>query len=138
MSKKESRQEMIKLNCPACGESFTDETVLGANVKLVEHMSALLEIEHVEQLPTVQAELSRQIGETGSIGNELFALVAQFDARLHGIQRMAALDLRKWVFALRSLKKTCGSHIGIRDANHADALQRQLGDALRIVEQKIR
>lgn len=129
---------MITLNCPACGEPFTDETVLGANVKLIEHMSKLQETAHLEQLPVVQAEISQALGETGCIGHELFALVAQFDARLRGLQRMAVLDLTSWLFSLRSLIKTCAPHIGGRQANRADALQRQLGDALKIMERTIK
>jgi len=129
---------MITLNFPACGEPVTDETLLGANVKLAEHMRALPELAHVEQLPLVTMEVSRLLGEPANIQSELYSLVVQFDARLRGIQVIAAMELTRCIFSLKSLLKTCTPHLGIRQANRADALQRQLGEALRTVEQKIK
>jgi hypothetical protein len=72
---------------------FADETVLGANVKLAEHLSTSQETAHLEHLPAVQGEISSMLGQTSGVGHEIFVILAQFDARLRGLQRMAALDL---------------------------------------------
>lgn len=57
---------MIRLNCPACGESFADETELGVTVKLVEHLKNIPETEHILQLAAMLQELERLISQDKS------------------------------------------------------------------------
>lgn len=53
----------MKLNCPACGEPFEDESDLGATLKLVEHLKNIPETEHIAQLGFMLKDLERLVAQ---------------------------------------------------------------------------
>src|SRR5262249_44274708 len=119
----ESERESMKLNCPACGESFEDESDLGATLQLVEHLKKIPEIEHIAQLASMLPELERLIGQDESlikatanpvVREVIFEKCARFDERLRTIQLFAVSTLTIAVEQTREMLQECGDFLGIR------------------------
>src|SRR5215467_15091547 len=113
----------MKLNCPACGEPFEDETELGATLKLVEHLKNIPETEHIAQLGAMLKDLERlavqdERGVDASANAELRKAIsdkcAQFDERLRTIQLFAVSTLAIAVDQTREMLQECGDFLGIR------------------------
>lgn len=144
---KKSEQEMIRLNCPACGESFEDETELGVTLKLVEHLKNIPETEHILQLAVMVQELERLIAQDKcvpmaalnlDIRQEISDRCARFDERLRTLQLLAVSTLRLAVEETREVLRECGDYIGIRDRHAGHSLLQNLEESLLVADRKFR
>ena len=138
---------MIRLNCPACGESFEDETELGVTVKLVEHLKNIPETEHILQLAAMLKELERLISQDKSvptaalnldIRHEIFDRCARFDERLRTLQIFAVATLTLAIGETREILRECGDYIGIRDRHAGHSLLQNLEESLLVADRKFR
>lgn len=136
---------MIRLNCPACGELFQDETELGVTLKLVEHLKNIPETEHIVQLAAMLKELERLIAQNESapraaldldIRQEIFDRCSRFDERLRTIQLLAVSTLTLAVDEVREILQECGDYVGIRDRNAGQSLLRNLNESLLVANRK--
>jgi len=138
---------MIRLNCPACGELFEDETDLGVTLKVVEHLKNIPETEHLVQLAAMLKELERlaALDESASravanldIRQEIFDRCARFDERLTTIQLLAVSTLTLAVDEVREILQECGDYVGIRDRNAGNSLLQNLNESLLVANRKFR
>jgi hypothetical protein len=138
---------MIKLNCPACGEMFEDETELGVTLKVVEHLKNIPETEHLVQLAVMLKELERLIAQDESapkaalnldIRQEIFDRCARFDERLRTIQLLAVSTLTLAVDQVREILQDCSDYVGIRDRNAGNSLLQNLNESLLVANRKFR
>lgn len=138
---------MIRLNCPACGESFEDETELGVTIKLVEHLKNIPETEHILQLAAMLKELERLISQGKAaptaalnldIRQEIFERCAHFDERLKTLQLFAVSALTLAVGETRELLRDCGDYIGLRDRGAGHSLLQNLQESLLVADRKFR
>ncbi len=138
---------MIRLNCPACGELFEDETELGVTLKVVEHLKNIPETEHIVQLAAMLKELERlaALGESVpeaafDLGarQELFDKCARFDQRLTTLQLLAVSTLTLAVDEVRELVQECGDLVGIRDRNAGQSLLQNLKESLLVANRKFK
>jgi len=145
--RKRKRVKMIRLNCPACGEMFQDETDLGVTLKLVEHLKNIPETEHLVQLAAMLKELERFIAQGESVPEaafdlgarqELFDRCARFDQRLTTIQLLAVSTLTLAVDEVREILHECGDYVGIRDRNAGQSLLQNLDESLLVANRKFR
>jgi hypothetical protein len=138
---------MIKLNCPACGESFEDETELGVTLKLVEHLKNIPETEHIRELAAMLKELERLIAQDKfaptaalnlDIRQELFDRCARFDERLRTLQLFAVSTLTLAIDETREMLRECGDYIGIRDRRAGHSLLQNLEESLLVADRKFK
>ena len=138
---------MIRLNCPACGELFEDETELGVTLKVVEHLKNIPETEHLVQLAVMLKELERLIAQDESapkaaldldIRHEIFDRCARFEERLTTIQLLAVSTLTLAVDEVRELLQECGDYVGIRDRSAGQSLLRNLNESLLVANRKFK
>ena len=138
---------MIKLNCPACGELFEDETDLGVTLKLVEHLKSIPETEHIVQLAAMLKELERLIAQNESapmaaanldIRQEIFDKCARFDERLRTLQLVAVSTLTLAIDQTREMLRECSDYIGIRDRRAGHSLLHNLEESLLVADRKFR
>jgi hypothetical protein len=138
---------MIKLNCPACGELFEDETDLGVTLKVVEHLKNIPETEHIVQLAAMLKELERLIAQDESapkavlnldIRQEIFDRCARFDERLRTIQLLAVSTLTVAIDEVRELLLECSDYVGIRDRKAGHSLLQNLNESLLVANRKFR
>jgi hypothetical protein len=138
---------MLKLNCPACGESFADETELGVTLKLVEHLKNIPETEHIVQLAAMVKELERLIAQDKSastaalnldIRQEISDRCARFDARLRTLQLFTVSTLKLAVEETREMLRECSDYIGIRDRHAGHSLLQNLEESLLVADRKFR
>ena len=137
----------MKLNCPACGEPFEDETELGATLKLVEHLKNIPETEHIAQLGAMLKDLERlavqdERGVDASANAELRKAIsdkcAQFDERLRTIQLFAVSTLAIAVDQTREMLQECGDFLGIRSRLAGEALLQNLHESLLVADRRFR
>src|SRR5205807_7302403 len=121
----------MKLNCPACGEPFEDESELGATLKLVDHLKSIPETEHIAQLAAMLKELERLIGQDESVlkatanaevRSAIFDKCARFDERLRTAQVLAVATLTIAVDQTREMLQECGDYLGIRSRRAGESL----------------
>jgi len=145
--RKRKRVKMIRLNCPACGELFEDETDLGVTLKVVEHLKNIPETEHIVQLAAMLKELERLIALDKSasraalnldIRQEIFDRCARFDERLRTIQLLAVSTLTLAVDEVREILQECSDYLGIRDRNAGHSLLQNLNESLLVANRKFR
>jgi len=138
---------MIKLNCPACGELFEDETELGVTLKMVEHLKNIPETEHIVQLAAMLKELERLVAQDESasrealnldIRQEIFDRCARFEERLTAIQLLAVSTLTLAVDQVREMLQECSDYVGIRDRNAGHSLLQNLDESLLVANRKFR
>jgi len=138
---------MIKLNCPACGELFEDETDLRVTLKLVEHLKNIPEIEHIVQLGAMIKELERlaaqdeaaaRVAADLDIRQEIFGRCARFEERLTTIQLLAVSTLTLAVDEVREVLQECGDFVGIRDRQAGQSLLRDLNESLLVANRKFK
>lgn len=138
---------MIRLNCPACRESFEDETELGVTVKLVEHLKNIPETEHIVQLAAMLQELERLIAQDSSastaaldldIRQEIFDRCARFDERLRTLQVFAVSTLTLTINETRAMLRECSDYIGLRDRSAGVSLLQNLQESLLVADRKFR
>lgn len=137
----------MKLNCPACGELFEDESELGATLKLVEHLKNIPETEHIAQLATMLKDLERLVAQDESavdatahvdVRKEIFEKCAQFDERLRTLQLFAVATLAIAVEQTRELLQECGDFLGIRSRRAGESLLQNLRESLLVADRKFR
>lgn len=146
-TRKRKRERRMKLNCPACGEPFEDESDLGATLKLVEHLKNIPETEHIAQLGFMLKDLERLVaqdenhaGATASeeIRKEVFEKCAQFDERLRTLQLFAVATLAVAVDQTRELLQECGDLLGLRSRRAGESLLQNLRESLLVADRKFR
>lgn len=131
---------MKEARCPACHEVFTDATELGAMIKLLEHMKATPEIEHVKFLDVRLAELERLIDKDGNPSMKLALLdkCVNLDERLKAIHLLAASTLSMAVDKILDLLIACKDHASVRQTNAAQSLVKNLREALLVARRRFR
>jgi len=138
---------MIKLNCPACGESFEDETDLGVTLKLVEHLKSIPETEHIAQLAGMLKELERLIAQDESmveatanaeVREAIFDKCARFDERLRTLHLFAVATLTIAVDQTREMLQECSDYLGIRSRRAGESLLQNLQESLLVADRKFR
>lgn len=137
----------MKLNCPACGEPFEDESEAGATLKLVEHLKSIPETEHIAQLAAMLKDLERLVAQDESlvdananaeIRKAIFEKCAQFDERLKTLQLFAVATLTIAVDQTREMLQECGDFLGIRNRLAGESLLRNLRESLLVADRKFR
>lgn len=137
----------MKLNCPACGELFEDESELGATLKLVEHLKSIPETEHIAQLAAMLKDLEQLVAQDESpvdataneeARKEIFEKCAQFDERLRTLQLFAVATLAIAVDQTRELLQECGDFLGIRSRRAGESLLQNLRESLLVADRKFR
>ena len=137
----------MKLNCPACGEPFEDESELEATLKLVEHLKNIPETEHIAQLAAMLKDLERLVAQDESpvaatanedIRKEIFDKCAQFDERLRTLQLFAVATLAIAVEQTREMLQECGDFLGIRSRRAGESLLQNLRESLLVADRKFR
>ena len=137
----------MKLNCPACGEPFEDESELGAMLKLAEHLKNIPETEHIAQLAAMLQELERLATQDASLADAtaapevrkaIFDKCAQFDERLTTLQLFAVSTLTIAVDQTRELLQECGDLLGIRSRRAGESLLQNLRESLLVADRKFR
>jgi hypothetical protein len=140
-------RDIMKLNCPACGEPFEDESELGATLKLVDHLKNIPETEHIAQLAAMLNELERLVAQDGSalkdtanpeVREAIFEKCAQFDERLRTIQLFAVATLTIAVDQTREMLQECGDFLGIRSRMAGESLLQNLRESLLVADRKFR
>jgi hypothetical protein len=138
---------MTKLNCPACGELFEDESELGATLKLAEHLKSIPETEHIAQLAIMLKDLERLVAQderaVAATANEevrkaLFEKCAQFDERLRTLQLFSVSTLAIAVEQTREMLQECRDFLGIRSRRAGESLLRNLQESLLVADRKFR
>jgi hypothetical protein len=137
----------MRLNCPACGEPFEDESELGATLKLIDHLKNIPETEHIAQLASMLKELERLVAQDESalnatanaeIRDTVLDKCAQFDERLRILQLFAVATLTIAVDQTREMLQECGDLLGIRSRRAGDSLLRNLQESLLVADRKFR
>jgi hypothetical protein len=137
----------MRLNCPACGEPFEDESELGATLKLVDHLKNIPETEHIAQLASMLKELERLVAQDESalnatanaeVRDSVFDKCAQFDERLRILQLFAVATLTIAVDQTREMLQECGDFLGIRSRRAGEALLYNLQESLLVADRKFK
>jgi hypothetical protein len=137
----------MRLNCPACGEPFEDESELGATLKLVDHLKNIPETEHIAQLASMLKELERLVARDESalnatanaeIRDAVLDKCAQFDERLRILQLFAVATLTIAVDQTREMLQECGDFLGIRSRRAGEALLYNLQESLLVADRKFK
>jgi hypothetical protein len=137
----------MKVNCPACGELFEDESELEATLKLVEHLKNIPETEHIAQLAAMLKDLERLVTQDESlvdatanpeVRKAIFDKCAQFDERLTTLQLFAVATLATAVEQTRELLQECGDFLGIRSRRAGESLLQNLRESLLVADRKFR
>lgn len=137
----------MKLNCPACGELFEDESELGATLKLVEHLKNIPETEHIAQLAAMLKDLEGLVAldespvdatANAEVRKAIFEKCAQFDERLTTLQLFAVATLAIAVDQTRELLQECGDFLGIRSRRAGESLLQNLRESLLVADRKFR
>ena len=137
----------MRLNCPACGEPFEDESELGATLKLVDHLKNIPETEHIAQLASMLKELERLVAQDESalsatanaeIRDAVFDKCAQFEERLRILQLFAVATLTVAVDQTREMLQECSDLLGIRSRRAGEALLYNLQESLLVADRKFK
>jgi hypothetical protein len=135
----------MKLNCPACGEPFEDETELGVTLKLVDHLKNIPETEHIAQLTAMLSELERLVTQdeieataNAEVREAIFEKCARFDERLRTLQLFAVATLATAVDQTRELLQECSDFLGIRSRLAGESLLQNLQESLLVADRKFR
>jgi hypothetical protein len=137
----------MRLNCPACGEPFEDESELGATLKLIDHLKRIPETEHIAQLAAMLKELERLVAQDGNVveatanaevREAIFEKCARFDERLRTIQLFAVSTLAIAVEQSREMLQECGDFLGIRSRRAGEALLHNLQESLLVADRKFK
>lgn len=137
----------MKLNCPACGELFEDESELGATLKLMDHLKSIPETEHIAQLAVMLKELEALVvqGESmveTSMNAEarevIFDKCARFDERLRTLQLFVVGTLTIAIDETREMLQECSDFLGIRSRRAGESLLQNLRESLLVADRKFR
>jgi len=137
----------MKLNCPAWGEPFEDESELGVTLKLVDHLKSIPETEHIAELAAMLKDLERLIAQdesvvtataTAEIRNAIFVKCARFDERLRTLQLFAVATLTIAVDQTREMLQECSDFLGIRSRLAGESLLQNLQESLLVADRKFR
>jgi len=137
----------MKLNCPACGEPFEDESELGATLKLMDHLKRIPETEHIAQLAAMLKELEALVAqdegivETGmnaEVREVIFGKCARFDERLRILQLFAVGTLTVAVDQTREMLQECRDFLGVRSRRAGESLLQNLQESLLVADRKFR
>lgn len=137
----------MRLNCPACGEPFEDESELGATLKLVDHLKRIPETEHIAQLAAMLKELERLVAQDGNVvettanaevREAILEKCARFDERLRTIQLFAVSTLTIAIEQTREMLQECGDFLGLRSRRTGEALLHNLQESLLVADRKFK
>jgi hypothetical protein len=146
-TERESEKELMRLNCPACGEPFEDESELGATLKLIDHLKSIPETEHIAQLAGMLRDLEHLVAQddgilkataNAEVRDVIFDRCARFEERLRTIQLLTVSTLTVAVEQTREMLQECGDFLGIRSRRAGEALLHNLQESLLVADRKFK